>query len=204
MKPLRVSNVDQLRAYLTWTNFERDEPLHRTKVSGPSTIVASASSKSVFTFQRQSHARCVLWRRPRTDRRAGLASLRGYARAARRCARAAATAPRASSARRHPHDRVRPARSDAARTTNSPPQLQRQRHRGRRGAWPALPSRAMTVSRPNGRPTRLMAGLIDHLGTRASPRSVLHSGAVASTSHTIGSSPCIAIGERAYRADRSR
>ena len=78
---------------------------------------------------------------------------------ATRCARARATVTRATSARRHPQDRVRPARSEAPRTTSSRPHVQRHRQSGRRGLSSVLPSRAMTTSRPNVRPTRSIARL---------------------------------------------
>jgi len=74
-----------------------------------------------------------------------------------RCARATAIKARAISARKQPHDRVLPARREAAGTIVSSPQAQRQRHNGRRRVPFVLPARARTVSRPNTWPTRLLA-----------------------------------------------
>jgi len=87
------------------------------------------------------------------------------------CARAMTTDARASSDRRHPQERVRPASNEAARITGSLPQLQRQRHRGRTGVLLALSSRATTVSRPNARPTRFIARLTDDLASPAGTSS---------------------------------
>ena len=90
--------------------------------------------------------------------RAGRKRTRQRSRPRTRRSRAPTAARRASSRRRHPHDRVRPSRSDAARTTISPPHMHRQRHRGRRGGFGELPARAMTVRRSYTRPRRLAAG----------------------------------------------
>ena len=93
-------------------------------------------------------------RSPRSRLRRRLKGFRRTrARRAMRAARATATDPRATSARRHPHDRVRPARSDAPSTTSSRPQVQRHLQSGRRGVRSVLPSRATTISLPKTRPT---------------------------------------------------